>query len=611
MRSLKQLGFIIALSAIVCFGMESSKGVELPLDKSVMQVSPEIRLKVANEKEVVYNRQANYLNYIQYSTSKIIKSNSKVAIDAERFDVLNHIKKEGLGNEDLIEAYANLLNTMKNYEMGNNKRELLKLDIENRRRNAFWQAASNLGNSVIAAGTISAGSGGTGAIAALAGVFVNTGVNYVRTQNEISDDSLKKSLELFSGELSSLRDQQINLFEATAKVFKNRESDEDLSLIRENAMNQFTDLLVEYDKKNFEEQNQDVFIAKLSDYDKQNWILFQPYHEFFVKLYGDKYVKSWNLCIAEGGNDKECSNKVDNAALDSAIVHYNDLRYISTKSKFNIFVKENGIMKNASKRLLQPLLIQGKKYAGVIDVVISDLERSVDKEDAIELADSRFLIYTAYLSLGKKEKAKAVFSKLERTAAVKKSDRMYHVHHCNEMNEKNDFCEKATEMWNVLDSVGNENYREYEYYECINIESEKFKKSSEGKTSPSQKIDPDNLGAKKYWNYVKSAAGFVADGIASAADGIASFSKDAYDYVADTPEKECVAEIDKIKEEMLEPEKLFFGNEKQIFLNRFYVINKKNYFFKGHQKRDGEHLKANVFVNQNNVVFDSLEIKFK
>ena len=461
---LKKFGFVIVLSTIVSCGTGSSNGVQ-----SLSESSTETKQDNAYEKELDYNRIANYLNYIQYSTSKIIKSHNKVAIDAERFDILNNIKSENLRNDDLIEAYENLLNTLANLEMSKHDRDRLTLDIENRRNNAIWQAASSLGNSVIAAGGAGAATGGTGAIAALAGVIVNTGINYVRTQNEISRDSLKEALEINSSEQAVLRAQQTNLFSAQAKTFRNKESDKEIGLIRENPMNLFTDLLVKYDQKSFDEQNQDIFIAELSDYENKTWTLFQPYHEFFVELYSDKYIKSWNACIAKvkdkkDKSEKECIDNTDHAALDSAITHYNDLIEISKNSKLNIFTEQNPIIKSSSKKLLQPLLTQGNKYAGMVEIVISELERSVVKENPTELSDSRFLIYTAQLSLGNIEKAKDVFSKLERTGTVKKTDRMYYTHHCNIIKDENDFCKNSTEMWKVLDNIGSEEYRKYEDY---------------------------------------------------------------------------------------------------------------------------------------------------
>ena len=284
----KKIAFIIVLyTAIECFGMGSSKGVP-PLDDINTQISPEIKQIIASENDADENRQANYLNYIQYSTSKIIKSRSKVAIDAERFDIFNNIKNENLRHDDLIEAYDNLLNTLANLEMSKQNRDLLELDIKNRRNNAIWQAASSLGNRAIATGSAGAATGGIGAAVALAGIIVNTGINYVRTQNEISNESLKKNLEINYSEEEALNRQQANLFTAQAKVFKDKEHNKEIGLIRQDPMKLFTDLLVKYDQKNFDEQNQDFFIAELSDYEKKTWALFQPYQEFFVKLYSDK-----------------------------------------------------------------------------------------------------------------------------------------------------------------------------------------------------------------------------------------------------------------------------------------------------------------------------------
>lgn len=625
----KKIAFIVVLyTAIECFGMGSSKGVP-PLDDINTQISPEIKQIIASENDADENRQANYLNYIQYSTSKIIKSRSKVAIDAERFDIFNNIKNENLRHDDLIEAYDNLLNTLANLEMSKQNRDLLELDIKNRRNNAIWQAASSLGNSVIAAGgwqaasnlgnraiaTGSAGAatGGIGAAVALAGIIVNTGINYVRTQNEISNDSLKKNLEINYSEEEALNRQQANLFTAQAKVFKDKEHNKEISLIRQDPMKLFTDLLVKYDQKNFDEQNQDFFIAELSDYEKKTWALFQPYQEFFVKLYSDKYIKTWNACIAEGRSEQQCMNNIDHAALDSAIMHYNNLRFICKNTRLNIFTEQNPILKNSSKKMLHSLLTQSNKYAKMIENTISELERSVVKENSMELSDSRYLIYTAYLSLGKIDEAKDVFSKLEKTGTVKKTDRMYYTHHCSIIKEKNDFCKNSAKMWMLLDNIGGEEYRNYEDYECLEISRDfQVKEQSEEKKNSSSKIiNKDNVGfGNKIMYYAGKGGKLVKDGATFVVNKIQAIAKDVYDDVVDTPEKECFAEIDRIKEQKDNPQKIYFGDEGQVFLNTFYEIDNPMYFFRGHKKIDDEKLKAYVFVNQNNVVFDSLGFKF-
>ena len=108
--------------------------------------------------------------------------------------------------------------------------------------------------------------------------------------------------------------------------------------------------------------------------------------------------------------------------------------------------------------------------------------------------------------------------------------------------------------------------------------------------------------AGKGWKLVKDGVTFVANKIQATA-------KDVYNDAVDTPENDCFAEIDRIKEQKGNPEKNYFGEDNQIFLNTFYKIDKP-YFFRGHKKMNDEKLKAYVFVNQHNVVFDSLDFKF-
>ena len=340
MRILRSL-FILAVCTSTAFSVTTAE--------NEVKESPK---NEQNTEQIVEN-----LNQIQFSLSKIMATRNKAVLEAELSDVLNHIDPQSLGNDEVIGAYEYLLNTLAKLKMTQSQRDALAIEIKRKRSNVKWEAASNIGNAIIASGlqltkaaaaaAAAAATGGAtipaatkdvgAALSTLANMTVFTLLNIKKLHSEITTDSVIRFMALDDAELEAIDHERISLFVASARALKDRDKSE--NLIQENEMTAFGELITMLD-----DSTNVGYVLNILENEgyRKKFENFAPYQHALIKAYflkndGLSYNKMKDFYDSTKGNHN-VYNKQNPLARESArYMAIMALRNSDTKSLENYF----------------------------------------------------------------------------------------------------------------------------------------------------------------------------------------------------------------------------------------------------------------------------------
>lgn len=384
----------------------------------------------------------NTLNQIQFSLSKIMATRNKVVLETELSNVLNHIDPQSLENDELIGAYEYLLNTLVKLKMTQSQRDALSIEIEKKRDNVKWEAVSNIGNAIIMAGTnlakgtieaaVAAETGGaTAPLAAkdiakalvpLANMSIFTMLNIKKLHGEITTDSIIRSMALDDTELEAIDHERISLFTASARSLKGMDKSKNVSLIQENEMKAFGELITKLDDPS--NVGYVLNILENSGY-KQKFQNFVPYQHALIKAYSIK-------------NDPSSYNKMK-------------LFYASTKGNSSIYNKQNPYARE-SARYMAIMAVQESDNTSLKEY-ITDL-RDAYPQIAEEKIDFHLFAFPIYLTLGLKDDAKNTLEFLKGARELNRESEWNYLYYCKETSiGDSTFCNKAERVWNKIQAL--------------------------------------------------------------------------------------------------------------------------------------------------------------
>ena len=486
-----------------------------PKKEDVSQEAPNTELIISN------------LNQIQFSLSKIMATRNKAVLEAELSDVLNHIDPQSLGNDELISAYEYLLNTLVNLKMTQSERDALAIEIQNRRANVKWEAVSNIGNAIIAAGTHLAKAAGETAIAAetggatapaaikdfaaaltpLANMAVFTLLNIKKLHGEITTDSVIRSMALDDAELEAIDHERINLFVASARALKDAPKSGSVSLIQENEMRAFGELVTMLD-----DPSNVGYVLNILENEgyKQKFNNFAPYQHALIKAY---FIKK------------------DSSSYNNKMKGF----YESIKASPDIYNKQHPYARE-SARYMAIMAIQYSDAAS-LKKYINDLREAIPQIPE-EKINFHFFAFPAYMILKQKDEARYSLEFLKNAGELTRESKWNYQYYCK-LDTNKSFCQKADSVWAALDSLKIDKMESSSIrYGCFlretvvndSIDYQILENPYE------YEINKDNIGIiNKTVNAAKDGLTTIYGKAKGVAKKIVDFSMD----VLDTKEKEC------------------------------------------------------------------------
>ena len=402
-----------------------------PKKEDVSQEAPNTELIISN------------LNQIQFSLSKIMATRNKAVLEAELSDVLNHIDPQSLGNDELISAYEYLLNTLVNLKMTQSERDALAIEIQNRRANVKWEAVSNIGNAIIAAGTHLAKAAGETAIAVetggatapaatkdygaaltpLANMAVFTLLNIKKLHGEITTDSVIRSMALDDAELEAIDHERINLFVASARALKDAPKSGSVSLIQENEMRAFGELVTMLD-----DPSNVGYVLNILENEgyKHKFKNFAPYQHALIKAY---FIKK------------------DSSSYNNKMKGF----YESIKASPDIYNKQHPYARE-SARYMAIMAIQYSDAAS-LKKYINDLREAIPQIPE-EKINFHFFAFPIYAALGQMDDAKNSLEFLKNVGELTRESRWNYQYYCKLTKiGDNEFCKNAESVWADIDSL--------------------------------------------------------------------------------------------------------------------------------------------------------------
>jgi hypothetical protein len=188
------------------------------MKKFLFSIMTVILLLLPLSAETEDERVASILNYVQYSTCKIIESQNKGLLESEFSDILNNIEPSSLKNRELIDQYNRLLSTLTSLKLSQNQKAHLEEKIVLERKNAVFNSLNSFGSVLYLPSKDP-----VSLAISLAYAGVSAGFNYARTINEIEIEHSDESFKLAQQDLRTIDDQRASLFANSATIYSTNE----------------------------------------------------------------------------------------------------------------------------------------------------------------------------------------------------------------------------------------------------------------------------------------------------------------------------------------------------------------------------------------------------
>ena len=539
-----------------------------------------------NTEQIVEN-----LNQIQFSLSKIMATRNKAVLEAELSDVLNHIDPQSLGNDEVIGAYEYLLNTLAKLKMTQSQRDALAIEIKRKRSYVKWEAASNIGNAIIASGlqltkaaSAAAAAAATGgatipaatkdvgaALSTLANMTVFTLLNIKKLHSEITTDSVIRFMALDDAELEAIDHERRSLFVASARALKDRDKSE--NLIQENEMTAFGELITMLD-----DSTNVGYVLNILENEgyRKKFENFAPYQHALIKAY---FLK----------NDGLSYNKMKDF-------------YDSTKGNHNVYNKQNPLARESARYMAIMALRNSDTKS--LENYFNDLKNAIPQIPE-EKINFHFFAFPIYMILRQEDNAKNSLEFLKKAGQLTKESPWNYQYYCKLTDKGNpNFCKKADSVWKAIDSLKIDSKdSEHIRYGCFfkdavdTIDYEVLENTYE------YEITKENTGIiKKTLNASKKGFSYVYGSVVNVVNNTVDFAND----VLDKDEKKCLETL-----ESNDTTKINEYNAKSTHLQIRTIITTETplYTLKAHKYGDRANDRGKTRP-ANGLVIETLKYKF-
>ncbi len=319
------------------------------------------------------DRIASLLNYIQFSTCKIIESQNKGLLENEFSDILNNINPSSLKKSELINQYEYLLTSLTRLKLTQNQRRHLEEVSALKRKNAIFNSLNSFGSVLYVPSKDPASIG-----ISLAYATLNAGFNYARTVNNIRLEENAELFELSQQDLKEIDSQRASLFITSTKIYKKNKF-KSRKLINESEMKSFAKIASLVDSTYDTEE-----LAKIAE---RNLPSLERMEESFRKF--SPYWLTLGKCYMYAGQAEKASASFEKVyQIDNASTIFKNKKspYIKEAAKNNIYL----LMKNNDRNV--------EKYAEII--------RNNSLLDQNTQDDLSYFFYAVYVYTEELDKAK-------------------------------------------------------------------------------------------------------------------------------------------------------------------------------------------------------------
>lgn len=165
-------------------------------------------------REISDERATILVNYLQYSLTQIMLNPDDRVIAGHEFEKIDNINKSILKDENIINAYTNMLTSLSELKLNADEKEYIEKLAKRNRENAIYNIFNSAGSIFVP---------GQNPILSIAYASINAGLNYAGAVKQANDTEFDNKFKNWKDLEYKINDARIALHDSTARAFSYRD----------------------------------------------------------------------------------------------------------------------------------------------------------------------------------------------------------------------------------------------------------------------------------------------------------------------------------------------------------------------------------------------------